>query len=199
MRSRPLGLALLLLAACQSPPSPGSQTAQTSPQALEVEQERWLKSTAQSPRQVDQRVDWEAAQAAHQRLDLAPALAGELDKVPAPVLLPAQARWRQEAQLTQGPGWHALALRGDGLHLSLHASTRAVQRPDILAELGKDGLGDGPHVSQSHQIWSVSFRRFGVSYLLDVECLQPDKDPRCADDAQALTIYRDLVVAGGAP
>jgi hypothetical protein len=113
--------------------------------------------------------------------------------------MPSGQAWRDSAFLTQGPGWHALSMQGDGLHLSLHALARAVERPDLEAELGHQPLPEGTRVSHSHKIWTVSFTRYNVAYALDVECAAPGQDPRCEDDRAALEVYRGLELVGGAP
>lgn len=190
------------LAACQQEPQPAPTPVVERAQGLtqaQLQQEHWLKSQEQPAPLAAVSIDWEAAARDRKAARLPGALQEKLDQVPIPVLMPQGESWRQSAFLTQGPGWHALSMDGEGLHLSLHALAQAVERPDLKEELGDQPLGQGPRTSHSHKIWTVSFTRYNVAYALDVECAQPGKDPRCEDPEAALEIYRGLELVGGAP
>ncbi len=169
----------------------------------EIQQETWIKSSAQKPAQSDVKIDWDAMRADKTRdqahaPSIPQALRDKIAAVPMPVFLPRDQAMAQSAFLTKGTGWHALDMEADGLHLSLHGWSRAVHRPDLNHEIGDQALPNY-RSAHSHKIWSISFTRYGASYTLDVECAKPGTDPRCATDKFALKVAHDLVLVGGAP
>jgi hypothetical protein len=126
-------------------------------------------------------------------LPLSEAARSQLAAVKMPALLPRRPDLLGGVVVTSGPGWYAASMRADGVHVSIHGFARAHARPELLKELRVAG---SPRVEVVDGIVSVSFERYGVGYTLDVECARV---ARCADASLALSIFRDLVVAGGAP
>ena len=88
--------------------------------------------------------------------------------------------------------------------MEIHGSHRAFVRPELVAEQRAAGMLDlggttsTPRVSMMHDIYSLSFERFGVSYSVDLQCAS-HTDPRCADAGYLMTVFDSLVVAGGRP
>ncbi len=138
----------------------------------------------------------EAGAARTPELDVAPEVAAQLAPVRIPMLLPRTAAHRGDLFVTQGPTWASAAMRGDGLHLSILARTRAEVRPHLAAQMPACE-GECIRTSSSDAIFSVAFFRYGVAYLLNVECDRAAADPRCSDESFALGVYDDLAFAGG--
>ncbi len=143
-------------------------------------------------------LDWQAANDARVKLGLEQGLQSQIDAVPMPVLLPRTASLSSSAFITKGPGWYAAAMDADGLNVALHGYSIAHQRPDLVEEFGDEAPKPGePRTSRTHMIVSVSFERFGASYIMEVECARPSQDARCADDRFALSLFEELVMVGG--
>lgn len=129
-------------------------------------------------------------------LQVEPALADRLSTEDIPVLLPRAPHLRRDTFVTSGPGWVSVSMKGQGLHLSVLARTRAEVRPALARQVPPCD-GECVRTSRSDAITSVAFQRYGVAYLLDVECERAAADPRCADEAFALGVYEELALAGG--
>lgn len=151
---------------------------------------------------VDMDIDHAAARAATETLALSDDNRARLAAATVPLLLPRDLSLRRDLLITHGRGWTAGSMQGDGVHISVHAHGRAHVHPTLASELAraKEAAGGegAPRTSRAHMITSVSFERFGASYVLDVECAKPGQDPRCADEGYALEIFESLVMAGGA-
>lgn len=168
-----LAVAALILAGCSSPEPPAAPHGSAQ------------GSLAQAPTPPSPEIDVDSA------------LAQRLAQLELPVVLPRTAAHRQDAFVTSGPGWASVTTHGDGLHLSVLARSRAVSYPALAASAPPCGDAECVRTARSHTITSVSFTRYGISYLLDVECERAGADPRCADEAFALQVYEDLALAGG--
>ncbi|MFN3200174.1 MAG: hypothetical protein ACE366_17380 [Bradymonadia bacterium] len=94
-------------------------------------------------------------------------------------------------QLTPINGGHALAMHSDDLHIFVRGTTRATVRPDLTEELSTLDPA-AVRTSHAHHVWSAAFQRFGVSWLVTVECADPHGDTRCVDDAFVHTVVKSL-------
>jgi hypothetical protein len=185
MRLFVLALCAVGLAACSTAKEP-----ETPPVRPTVSNAQPLAGVA-----VDQSPDWGGVPTPEMELD--ETLRARLQTVRVPVLLPRNPDRREDVFVTQGPTWASVSMKGDGLHLSVLARTRAEVRPRLAAEVPACD-GECVRTARSHTITSVSFQRYGVSYLLNVECDRAGADPRCTSEAFALEVYEDLGLAGGA-
>jgi len=185
------------LTACA--PQPTQSPEDPAAAALQARHERLSKSRVSAAGLFEQPIDWSAAREAAAPEATPAQLAALVDAVPMPVLLPSDPDLLASAKITKGEGWYGASMKADGVHVALHGRSSAIRRPALRAELGSEGLGQGPRVSRAHMITSVSFERFGVSYILDVECARPSQDARCSDGAFALSLQKSLAVAGGRP
>jgi hypothetical protein len=187
---RPLvvvSLASLLVTAC---PDPDADR-----RADRTDEKLVLERHAVSPKPVVQKIDW-AAVRRHPRL--APPLKGlvpaRIGKLPLPVLLPPREQWLTDAQLTSGPRWYAASLRFD--RHSLYVSGNGVaMRVSGLEPRSVPGL----RVYKGEGTVSATWQRFGATYLVNVECEDPESDPRCRDEQYVRRLVQDLVVVGGEP
>lgn len=123
-----------------------------------------------------------------------------LADVPLPVLLPAPdaiggSRAYASAVATRGPAWYSVAVPGDDIHLSIFGTREAAVRPDVAASAEPAPEGSVPNdalrIGRTHGIVQATFRRFGASYSVEVECTDPAGDRRCTEDA----FLRRLVAA----
>ena len=162
---------------------------------LSADAERAIKRAEAAATQISTEIDWAAADRARVPTKLSFIDSARIAAVPLPVLLPLDAPPVDRATLTQGPEWFTIAMHGGGVHVAVHGSHRAIVRPD-LADTVKS---DAPRVSRSHRIWSLAFERFGVAYLIDVECEAPSTDARCAGPRYIESLYASAAVVGGRP
>ena len=120
-----------------------------------------------------------------------------LTNVGLPVLLPQDSLLLSNAFLTQGDGWYAVSMHGGGRHVTMQGVARVVVHP--IKKGPRAMAAKGPRVGASNKIYSVAFERYGVAYILDLECDHPGVDPRCAGPEHARALYDSLLVIGGAP
>jgi len=180
----------------------GCAPASPAPDASAGQSSRPLAASALAPPRTPLTVDWQAARAATVTIpeSLSPKIAAQLDGIGMPVLVPDDATLHEGAILTHGPTWYALSMHAEGLNVLVQGQNAALERPALAAELAKDPVvADGRIVSVSDAITTVSFRRYGVHYTLDVECARAGADPRCASPDHALELVDRLIVVGGAP
>jgi hypothetical protein len=144
---------------------------------------------------VIQEIDWEAVRA-HPRLpaELSPLVPERIAGLPLPVLLPPRDPWLTKAKFTSGPRWYAATVRLDGHHVYLSGNgvvkRVADQAPRPMPDL---------RVVPAEGTMSATWQQFGVTYLVNVECEDPEGDPRCTEQQYVRGLVESLVVAGGAP
>ncbi len=145
-------------------------------------------------------VDWQEAQNAKiNPVPLSSAQQSRIATVDVPVLLSTQNELLQEAFITSGPGWYTASMKVEGLTVVIEGNSQGFLRPELVDEIGPDGLGKDPVFMRTHMIHSVSFSRFGAHYMLDLECARPASDARCADTKHVASILQSLAMMGGAP
>lgn len=137
-------------------------------------------------------VDQEALRHAPTAPAVGPLLTANLAAAKGPVLAPSLDWQPTRARLTPFPGGYTLAMHSEALHIVVRASTRAVERPEIA-----DALKDEAarlRISSSHRVWSAAFSRYGVAWMVDVECAEPTSDARCADDRLVREVVDSLTL-----
>ena len=95
------------------------------------------------------------------------------------------------------PAWTAVSARRGGLTISLHATRVEHAYEDIAPAKGPHKVRDQPaFITQNEEIWSASWKEYGVHYALEVECDDPS-EARCADDAKLRALAKTLRYVGG--
>jgi hypothetical protein len=114
-----------------------------------------------------------------------------------PVLLASEPELVQNAIVMAKPAFTAIATRGDGITIALHAHRFAHHYPDIPPAQGNRSVrGHKAFVTQNEAIWSASWIENGTAYDLSVEC-GALLDPRCDDEAYLLEVAGSLRYVGG--
>jgi hypothetical protein len=159
--------------------------------ALDLVAERQLKASQAAPLPVVRPVErdaYEASLAAEAGSRLPPDARSTLAVVDVPVLVPDEASLLDTAVATSGATWYALSMQGEGFGLYLHATRTGQQLPVPPEEPPALPTREAPRVTFNEGSPSLSFRQWGVSYSLFVECEDPEWDLRCTQDA----FVRDL-------
>ena len=183
-------------------PAGGAQEALAAP-SEETARERQAKREHREPGAVEiAAIDWaRAASMPRVEPSALPAQSLEaIERATLPVLVPRDEALLASATVTAGPAWYAIALRGDGHHVSIHGTKQMVHQPSLAADVPPErrrAPGE-TSITRTHGIVTVSFEAFGASYTIDVECDRPMDDARCTEDAYALSIHEGLGLAGGA-
>ena len=115
----------------------------------------------------------------------------------APVLIVDRPELTEGAHIIGGPDWWTVGMPHEDGSFRVHIEANLLEReyPDLRAELEEAGYDPaGPNLSASHNVWTVHFQRFGVSYSMDVECSRPVVDERCNDETFLMELYEDLAV-----
>ena len=186
---------------CEATTPSAPLTGQTqAPLAAEVEHDLELKRASAPAASFEVKLDRARIERERAAVELPEGLKAQVEACPLPVLMPSDPGLQRSAVLTRGDGWHALSMNHGGVNVALHALGRGFVRPGLVAELGQDAPlpPDKPRVSQDHLIYSAAFERFGVSYVLELECAKPSEDPHCQREDELLALYRGLVLVGGA-
>jgi hypothetical protein len=166
--------------------------------------ERQAKQAHREPGSTEEmEIDWTDA-ASHPRADtssLSDDARAAVEAATLPVLLPRDASLLTGAVVTRGPTWYAASLHPAGHHITINGRKLAVHQPSLANDVPEDQRRQPGEttLSRTHGIVDVAFEAFGASYTLNVECEAPTSDVRCTEDEYALSLVRDLGVAGGAP
>ena len=119
-------------------------------------------------------------------------------KSPVPVLLPGSAELVATAHLTAGPNWYAAAMTAPDHSVYVQGNRGSYEYGHIALDARGDALTRRPYtITRIHQILTLSFERFGISYAIDVECQRPMDDTKCTEDAYAVSLYEGMRVARG--
>lgn len=115
---------------------------------------------------------------------------------PVPVLLPGSPELVPTAHMTSGPHWYAASMTATDHSVYVQGNRGSYEYGHIAMDARGDALTRRPYtITRVHQILTLSFERFGVSYAIDVECLRPMDDPKCTEDGYAISLYEGLRVA----
>ena len=112
---------------------------------------------------------------------------------PVPVLLPDRADLLETAAISTGGYFFAASMAEDDVSISVIGASKVILAPGVPEPpvLGDEELT----VNRSEDGVGVSFKAYGVYYDLDVECVDPVNDPRCAEDACTLELAESLKMA----
>ena len=119
----------------------------------------------------------------------------KLDDIAVPVLLPDDGRLLATALITHHHDWYAAAMELKGVDIYIRGTRNAYHVASMDIPEAAAAAADNYILTRTHQIVTVSWRSFNVSYSLDVECAQPMKDTRCTEDQFALDLAERLAVA----
>jgi len=99
-----------------------------------------------------------------------------------------------EAQRVAG---RANGAKGAGLSVFVQGQRLARRRGDLPPTLGRHQVRGRPAwITRNEGIWSATWEEHGVSYVVELECGDPD-DARCESDAHLREIAESLVFVGG--
>lgn len=117
-----------------------------------------------------------------------------LRRAEVPVLLPDNQMLLESATYTAQSDWYAAAMEGDGVSVYVSGTRLEFVHPSI-DERQVDA--DEPRVTQNELIMTLSLKRWGAAYVVEVECDRPSEDARCEDEGYVREIGRSLGLAGG--
>jgi hypothetical protein len=140
-------------------------------------------------------VEWKKA-LKHPRLDttrLSEFQKRYVRRSPVPVLLPDRDDLVETAAISTGGYFFAASMAEDDVSISVIGVSKVILAPGVPEP---PALGDEElTVNRSEDGVGVSFKAYGVYYDLDVECVDPVNDPRCAEDAYTLELAESLKMA----
>ena len=179
-------------------PAPIGSVAAGEPVSEEVEAR--AKREASAPGHIIEDVD-EDAVAAHPTVT-AGAWSEEtlraIAAAPVPLLLTADEAVAGTAFVTTGEHWASVQMRGDGVWISAFGTRLAHMHPELQVPPEARLTDDGGEIAAVYEgIPTVSFRRFGIAYRLDVECDAGPGDPRCQGLDYLRAVQAGLAVADG--
>lgn len=113
-----------------------------------------------------------------------------------PVLL-FPARYRSQVITAEGEPWAAVNTTDDGVHLSLHGTSREhpVLRDEEVANLPTPTTlvrGSPAWVTLNEQIRSAAWHEGAIAWSLEVECDRPFEDTRCTEEDFVLRLAESL-------
>jgi hypothetical protein len=199
-------IAALAVAACNADEETRTSALETSPAENtrdDFEREKQIKKA--NARRVPvgpmvEAVDWDEA-SGFKRLEPALLPASEqkkLAEIRLPILVPDDDELLASALVTHRQDWYAAAMEtGDGVDVYIRGTRKAYEVPGMEIPEAAREAAENYTLTRTHAIVTVSWRSFGVSYNLDVECARPTKDERCTEDEFALDIVENLGVIGG--
>lgn len=205
---RLVGLLVLLVmgAACAEPAPPTSSGQERATGALEssgpeVAPRKEATKDPTPTARIDE-VDWVEA-GKHEQIpleDLSEKQREVLGRASVPVLLPRDAAYVEAAILTAGETWAGASMSMEGYTVVIQGTRQSFEVPG-LTDQQKEPVMINPHgheLTRTKGIVGLSFKAFGVAYMLDVECARPMEDVRCTEDAFILELAESLAVIGGA-
>lgn len=116
-----------------------------------------------------------------------------------PLLLPKDAAYVEAAILTAGETWAAASMSIEGHTVVIQGTRQSFEVPG-LTDQQKEPVMINPHgheLTRTKGIVGLSFKAFGVAYMLDIECSRPMEDTRCTEDAFILELAESLAVVEG--
>ncbi len=121
----------------------------------------------------------------------------DLDRAPAPVLLPPADSPYFGGTLIVRPAFWAYSVAIEPVTVSIQASTKARLHTPLRPKQPEDRVRGVPAwITMNEGIVSIAWIENGIAYTLEVECGDPRKEA-CRDDALARSIAASLVPVGG--
>ena len=101
------------------------------------------------------------------------------------VLLPTRKAWLDKAFMTADKRWYTASIEGDGYTIVIEGTTGAFKHPEI-EQAYKDvppATRQRPRIGRNELVVEAAFVEQGTAFSVEVECVQPDKNPLCTEDA----------------
>ena len=106
-----------------------------------------------------------------------------LHKTEAKVLLPTNSSWLKRAFITADTHWYTASIDEDGYTIVIEGNSKSIAHPEIRAAFATSPpTRQSPRISRNELIVEASFVEDGTAYSIEVECVLPDKNPRCTND-----------------
>lgn len=178
--------------------------AQVSDDEFDLRAEYALK-TAEYDKGVQTRVspiDW--SEATRFRALKSQALSEEAKKVLAaadiPALLPDVDELLERGVATQGAHWYAFSAADKAHTVFITGNNKEVLLPELDLLKAQPDIKDDLLITRVDGVVELGFNSFGAAYTLEVECAEPDSDPRCVGDDYIVELANELGLAnpGGA-
>ena len=112
-----------------------------------------------------------------------------------PVLLPAEVAVLNAGLATAERDWYSLSSSYDGLTVVVQGDRLATIDPEMIPAGWVAPTWQSPLVTRNEGIAEATFLAFGASYLVAVECAEPDRDIRCTEDAFVVQAIASLRLA----
>ena len=94
--------------------------------------------------------------------------------------------------------FYTLLIQSDDLIIEVFGTRFGHARPDDLTARYLRGSGEeGYRTSRTAYGRELNFNRYNVAYSITLECLQPERDPRCTDPAYGESLMRSLQILPG--
>ena len=94
--------------------------------------------------------------------------------------------------------FYTLLIQSDDLIIEVFGTRLGHARPDDLTARYLRGSGEeGYRTSRTAYGRELNFNRYNVAYSITLECLQPERDPRCTDPAYGERLMRSLQILPG--
>lgn len=178
--------------------APGTAPAAAIDPGFDPDKERavkkqWQERHAQQTQIAD--IDWDAVEQADAvDVDLGAAQRETLQRAQVPVLLPADQRLIDSATFTSRNDWYAAGMEGDGVSVYVSGTRREFVHPSIDA---RQIDASEPRVTRNELIMTLSFKRWGAAYTVEVECARPSEDARCQNEDYIREVGRSMGLVGG--
>lgn len=169
--------------------------------ANEYERAGKLAHNASIGEPVAEEVSWDEA-AGFKQLDAArlpKEEAAKLAAITVPVLAFDDDALLPTALITHFNNWYMLAVKGDGYSMNVFGSRNARTIPGMEIPQAARDAADDYTIYRTHQVVTMAWRAFGVSYVINVECAKPMTDTRCTGDDFVVGVAEQLGVIGGQP
>lgn len=102
-------------------------------------------------------------------------------------------------RVSHNVNWYVLAVDGpDKLNMNIRGTRNEWRAPNMKIPDAAKEAARNYTLTRTHRVVTVSWRSFGASYSLDLECGRPD-DARCAEDEFPLQVAESLAIIGGLP
>lgn len=100
-------------------------------------------------------------------------------------------------RVSHNVNWYVLAVEGpEGLNMNVRGTRNEWRAPNMKIPQAARDAAENYTLTRTHRVVTVSWRSFGASYSLDLECAKPD-DARCAQDDYPLQVAESLAIIGG--
>ncbi|MCO4763046.1 MAG: hypothetical protein KC502_16130 [Myxococcales bacterium] len=117
-----------------------------------------------------------------------------------PVLLPADDRLAQTAFLTSEQDWFVASIEDRDVVITIEGNRTARVAPEIRRAFAGYNVGTraAPRIGHNELIIEAAWLEDGIAWSVEVDCQQPDTNPRCTDPAFVRGLVKGLRDYSGA-